>query len=138
MLAATVPVSVLVPVASVEAKVDTRTKKVSFSVVGLVIVSNRYWATPGVITAVVRVKYGAPLVVLTIVNPVAAPLWLPIVAEVVLRPVGVTQVSGLGTPAASVQYSNSIDPTVVPLGRAKSNKWFTTPPAIEPPSAAPA
>jgi len=56
------------------------------------------------IDAAVRVKYGAPLVVLRRVNPVA-PVWAERLAAVVERPVGAVQ-----EPEAVVQYWRPIDP----------------------------
>jgi hypothetical protein len=79
-----------------------------------------------------RVIYGEPFVLLFNVN-VVAPDCDPIVAEVVTRPVGIVQV-----PPALRQYVNWIDPTVAVVGTVKLNKWLTVPPALEPPSVAPA
>jgi hypothetical protein len=79
--------------------------------------------------------YGAPLVVLTRLKPVA-PFCEPIVAPVVLSPEGVVQ----DAPVAVVQYSNLIDPTFgLPTeGSVNWKKWFTTPPGLEPGSVTPA
>jgi hypothetical protein len=146
-LALTVPVSMAEPVAFVAAKVEILTKNVQLGAEtpgdglfkgqsvasGLVMVNNWYVSAEAAdIPAAVRVIYGAPLVVLTSVNPVA-PDWVPIVAEVVVRPAGVVQV-----PAAKVQYLNSIEPTLAAVGTVKAKKWFTTPLRFEPPSEAPA
>lgn len=84
--AVTLPVSMAVPVALVEANVEIRTKNVQLGAEtpglgllsgqsvasGLVTVSNWYDNTvPAPILAAERVMYGAPLVVLTSVKPVA-------------------------------------------------------------------
>jgi hypothetical protein len=71
-------------------------------------------------------------VVLTIEKPVA-PDWLPSVAEVVLRPVGVTQV-----PLAVVQYRNWIEPMLAVVAVVNPNRWLTIPPGFDPPSELPA
>jgi len=80
------------------------------------------------------VIYGAPLVVFTKVKPVA-PVWVPIVAAVVLKPLGVVQV-----PLAVVQYRNWMEPMLgLPAaGIVKLKRWFTTPLGLEPPSLTPA
>jgi hypothetical protein len=59
------------------------------------------------------VRYGEPFVVLTIENPVA-PVSAPSVADVVLKPAGVVQI----TPGAEakVQYLNWIEPTEAVVG----------------------
>lgn len=62
-----------------------------------------------------------------------APDWLPSVAEVVVRPVGVVQL-----PAAVVQYKNWIEPTLPVVGTVKVKRWLTVPPGLDPPSVAPA
>ena len=132
VLAVTVPVSPAPPVVSVEANVDMRTKNASLVVVGLVMVFSWYVAvTFEPIAAAVRVRYGTPFVVLTIEKPVT-PVSALRVADVVTKPVGVVQV-----PLAVVQYSNSIDPTVLLPGNVNWKKWLTTPPGCEPPSVAP-
>jgi hypothetical protein len=56
------------------------------------------------------------------------------VAEVVVKPVGVTQAATL----AVVQYKNWIEPTLPPVGTVKAKEWLTTPLGLEPPSLAPA
>jgi hypothetical protein len=56
------------------------------------------------------VIYGAPLVVLTMVNPMAL-TWLVRVAEVVVSPFGVVH-AGLVGPLGVVQYSNFMEPTL--------------------------
>ena len=71
---------------------------------------------PEVILAAERVMYGAPLVLVFKVKPVA-PVCDPIVAAVVLSPGGVVQV-----PTASVQYLNSIEPTLLVDGTVKLKK----------------
>ncbi len=84
--------------------------------------------------AAVRVRYGEPLVVLTMLNPLALGPSAPNVAEVVTKPDGMVQV-----PLAVVQYWNLIEPMAVPVvGTVNWKKCFTIPPALEPPSVAPA
>ena len=109
-----------------------RAKNAVLVAVGLVIVLRRYVAaTVEPIAAAVRVRYGTPLVLLTMVKPVT-PVSAFSVAEVVTKPVGIVQL-----PLAVVQYSNLIEPTVLPPGNVNAKKWFTTPPGFEPPSLAP-
>jgi hypothetical protein len=66
--------------------------------------------------AAVRLIYGAPLVVFTMLVNVA-PVWVPRVAEVVTRPLGIVHV-----PLAIVQYWNLIDPTLPVVATVKPNK----------------
>ena len=117
VLAVTVPRSIELPVVSVDVYVVIRTKNVWLAVVGLVTPSRRIVTEPGVTDEEVRVKYGAPLVVLTKLSPLIAPLFAPSVAEVVRRPAGSVQV-----PLAVVQYCSWTEPTAVELGTEKLNK----------------
>jgi hypothetical protein len=115
VLAVTVPLSIGEPVVSVEAYIDMRTKNDVFVAAGFLTFNNwKVRAVEAVIAAAVRVIYGAALVVLFSVNPVA-PLWVPIVAEVV------TTSASVHVPADVVQYLNSTEPTLPPVGVVKVN-----------------
>ena len=94
-----------------------RTKKLWLVVLGLVMLPKvKETAVPAVTLAVVRVMWGVLPVALLIVKPVA-PLCAVNVAEVVVRPATVPQVTVV------TQYSNLMEPTLVlpTLGSVKAN-----------------
>ena len=106
-----------------------RTKNVVLTAEGFVTAFNLTLTAPEPLAAVFEM-YGEPFVVAVRVVPVAQPLTVPSVALVVDKPVGITHAATL----AVVQYSNFIDPILVPEGIVKLNWWPTTPLGLEPPS----